>query len=60
MHVIYDRTLLIRAAIADVQLTIAVAIVLVVLVICVVSAPVLDDRHPEHHHPGVASPRHWW
>jgi hydrophobe/amphiphile efflux-1 (HAE1) family protein len=33
IHVIYDRTLLIRAAIVDVQLTIATAIVLVVLVL---------------------------
>jgi len=33
MHVLYDRTLLIRAAIADVRLTIAVSIVLVVLVL---------------------------
>ncbi len=35
MHVLYDRTLLIRASIADVQRTIAVAIVLVVLVVAV-------------------------
>ena len=33
VHVIYDRTLLIRAAIFDVQLTIALAIVLVVMVL---------------------------
>ncbi len=33
VHVIYDRTLLIRAAIVDVQLTIATAVVLVVLVL---------------------------
>jgi len=33
VHVIYDRTLLIRAAIADVQMTILFAIVLVVLVL---------------------------
>lgn len=33
IHVVYNRTLLIRAAIADVQLTIAVAIVLVVMVL---------------------------
>jgi multidrug efflux pump len=33
VHVIYDRTLLIRAAIADVQFTIATAIVLVVMVL---------------------------
>jgi hydrophobe/amphiphile efflux-1 (HAE1) family protein len=33
MHVLYDRTLLIRASIADVQFTIAIAIALVVLVI---------------------------
>jgi hydrophobe/amphiphile efflux-1 (HAE1) family protein len=33
VHVMYDRTLLIRAAIADAQSTIAIAIVLVVLVI---------------------------
>jgi len=33
MHVIYDRTLLIRAAVADVQFTMAVALILVVLVI---------------------------
>lgn len=33
IHVIYDRTLLIRAAISDVQFTMAVALVLVVLVI---------------------------
>jgi len=33
VHVIYDRTLLIRAAIADVEATIAVAIVLVVMVL---------------------------
>ena len=33
MHVLYDRTLLIRAAIADVQFTIGVSIVLVVLVL---------------------------
>jgi hydrophobe/amphiphile efflux-1 (HAE1) family protein len=33
MHVLYDRTLLIRAAIADVRFTIAVSIVLVVLVL---------------------------
>jgi hydrophobe/amphiphile efflux-1 (HAE1) family protein len=33
MHVLYDRTLLIRAAIRDVEFTIAVAVVLVVLVI---------------------------
>ena len=32
MHVIYDRTLLIRAAIADVQFTMGVALVLVILV----------------------------
>src|SRR5262245_45473561 len=35
VHVIYDRTLLIRAAVADVQLTIATAIVLVVMVLAV-------------------------
>jgi hydrophobe/amphiphile efflux-1 (HAE1) family protein len=33
MHVLYDRTLLIRASIVDVQFTIAIAIALVVLVI---------------------------
>jgi hydrophobe/amphiphile efflux-1 (HAE1) family protein len=33
VHVVYDRTLLIRAAIADVQFTMMVALVLVVLVI---------------------------
>lgn len=33
IHMIYDRTLLIRAAIFDVQLTIAIAIVLVVIVL---------------------------
>ncbi len=33
IHVVYNRTLLIRAAIADVQFTIAIAIVLVVLVL---------------------------
>ena len=33
VHVIYDRTLLIRAAISDVQFTIATAIVLVVMVL---------------------------
>ena len=33
MHVLYNRTLLIRAAIADVRFTIAVSIVLVVLVL---------------------------
>jgi multidrug efflux pump len=33
MHVVFDRTTLIRASIADVQATIAIAIVLVVLVI---------------------------
>ena len=33
VHVLYDRTLLIRAAIADVQFTIGVSIVLVVLVL---------------------------
>jgi hydrophobe/amphiphile efflux-1 (HAE1) family protein len=33
VHVIYDRTLLIRAAIADVQFTMGVALILVVLVI---------------------------
>ncbi len=35
MHVLYDRTLLIRAAVADVHSTIAVAILLVVLVMLV-------------------------
>ncbi len=33
MHVLYDRTLLIRASIADVEFTIAIAIILVVLVV---------------------------
>jgi len=33
IHVVYNRTLLIRAAVADVQFTIAVAIVLVVMVL---------------------------
>ena len=33
IHIIYDRTLLIRAAISDVQLTIAIAIILVVMVL---------------------------
>ena len=33
LHTVYDRTLLIRAAIADVQFSLATAIVLVVLVI---------------------------
>jgi hydrophobe/amphiphile efflux-1 (HAE1) family protein len=33
VHVVYNRTLLIRAAIADVQFTIAVAIILVVMVL---------------------------
>jgi hydrophobe/amphiphile efflux-1 (HAE1) family protein len=33
MHVLYDRTLLIRASIADVQYTIAMAIILVILVV---------------------------
>src|SRR5262249_33435783 len=32
-HIVYDRTLLIRASIADVQMTIALAIVLVVTVV---------------------------
>ena len=35
MHVLYDRTLLIRASMADVQYTIAIAIVLVVMVVAV-------------------------
>ena len=35
VHVIYDRTLLIRAAVAAVQLTVATAIVLVVMVLAV-------------------------
>src|SRR5262245_42424098 len=33
VHVIYDRTLLIRAAVADVQFTVATAVVLVVMVL---------------------------
>ena len=33
VHVVYNRTLLIRAAIADVQFTIAIAIILVVMVL---------------------------
>ena len=59
MHVLYDRTLLIRASIADVQFTIAMAIVLVVSGGGAVLAALLGDGHSECHHTCIARRSPW-
>ena len=54
MHVLYDRTLLIRASIADVQHAIADGNHPRRSRRGAVLAPVLGDGHPERHHTGIA------
>ena len=59
MHVLYNRTLLIRAAIADVRFTIGLSIVLVVLVLLMFPPALLDNGHSGFDYTGVAR-RHSW